>query len=151
MCFTGRLRTVQVNCNFDGRMRHLNVEVASGKTSTVQIDFPPLTATLEGRIILEDGSSPESATVTLFAVTSLGNEVTYVESDPKGFYRLDGLPEGPVEVMLRVGEEIPIKLPVLLEIEPGTAMLHDIHVVDGIPIGIPVDNEKVQVGIVRER
>jgi len=125
---------VQISGNYDGRNRVVNVEVVPGMTTTLRFDFPPLTATLEGQILYEDGSLVDRGTLILSMVLENEREMFFVEWID-GVYRLDGLPAGEAEVTLNIGTEIPRRVVELWQIEDGAAMMRDINLSETIPIG----------------
>ena len=136
---------VQITCNWERRNRSVNVEVIQGETATAAIDFPPGTATLEGHIRREEGAPAEVATLSLMLSSPFGDESFHVESDPEGNYQLDALPAGSYEVLIRIGEGIPVKFAEPLEIEDGAAVVRDFNVAEGTPIGTPTGGEAVQI------
>ncbi len=136
---------VQITCNWERRNRSVNLEVVPGETATAAIDFPPGSATLEGHIRPEEGAPAEVATLSLMLSSPLGDESFHVESDPEGNYQIDALPAGFYEVLIRIGEGIPVKFAEPLEIEDGAAVVRDFNAAEGTPIGTPTESETVQI------
>lgn len=128
---------VQITCRLEHRSRSVNVEVVPGETATVAIDFPPGTGLIGGRLFEIDGTPSGAGTLSLFLRSPLGDESFHVESDTDGKYQLDDLPAGSYEVLVRIGEGIPVMFADLLDLDENAELNRDFYTAEGTPIGKP--------------
>ena len=77
-----------------------DLTIALGRTTEVNVDFPAYTAALEGRVTVDGAVPGERVRVTLTVTCSDGQrELVAGESDSNGYYRLDSVAAGSVEVV----------------------------------------------------
>lgn len=138
------IATVRISCTFGHRTRFVDVDVTTESMSTFFIDFPPLTGMIEGQVFQADGTVSERGMLTFSPKSMFGQERFHVDCKD-GFYRIDGLPAGPVEVMLRIEDGPPIIFPDSVEIEDGVALVRDFNADEGTPIDRPAEGEGIEV------
>ncbi len=118
----------QLSCQIGNRTRFLHAEIVSGETTTVDIELPPLTATLRGTVHGMQTLSPAPIAISLYVETDAGGESMQAAIGLDGTYSFDGVAAGTATLYVVVPEAPGLLVPGTLEIHDGAALVNDIDV-----------------------
>ena len=127
----------QVSCELGSRRRFTNVGIVPAETIEVTIDFPPLTAQLEGRVQGLQNAPTDEILVMINVETPTGGEPFYTALNPERAYLFDGLPAGAAQMSIRVSDTNLLRVPDVVSILDGTAITKDIDITACVPVTLP--------------
>lgn len=151
--------TVMVHCALeqDGsqRMQQVQAEVANDAVTEVTLAFSGVTSTVEGRVLMADGS-PAQAHIQARTPGLVGG-ASSASTDAQGYYRVTGLNGGEVTVMAMIqveGTPQPIMLTAQLVLEEGETAYHDFNLAEASTLtcyvsGLPAGNANSGVMVIR--
>jgi hypothetical protein len=129
--------------------------VANDAITEVTLAFSAVTASVEGRVFMADGSPAQAEIQAMQLGAGMGESSAKTDAD--GYYRVSGLNVGTVTIMAMIeveGATQPIMLTAQLEVTEGETAYHDFNMAEAATLtcqvsGAPANAREVVILVLR--